>query len=490
MGLGILILAAIGKENLYLSAQPEITFFKIAYKRYTNYSIEPTPQYFKSTPDFGRRCTVNISKNADLMGETYLYVELPSIQQETFTINKSFAWTPKVGLALINYVELEIGGIIVDRQYGDFMNIWNEITVSLGLREGYNKMIGNMPYLMEYSNSKRSYIMYIPLYFWFCLNTGLAIPLIALIHNDIKIHVNFNDFDKCYNISPSNYISVLNNVCLLKPGEHFIQTILNNEIIGEFVFFDQVNQILYYNQIKGTFVIPTILNDISLSAIGINSNFVINFNTTSVPVTNIDYFKSNPPTLANAYLLVSYIYLDNFERYHFMNKNHEYLVQVTETLTPYTATSTNINYKLTFYNPVKLLLWRSCLLSNINANDHFNYMTTPYTKNEDLITSSLVVVNSLEIMSLKSNEYYTYIPQYMYQFTNKQKGIYMYSFSLNPKDIDPSGTMNFSRLNDAYLELTMNKVVSYQNPASIICYAVKYNLLRIIDGIGGLAWNT
>jgi hypothetical protein len=94
MGLGLLILVSTGKENLYFSSQPDITFFKIAYRRYTNFSIEAIQQYFKTTPDFGRRCTINIGKNADLMGMTYLYVELPQIS----SINSSkFAGTEKIG---------------------------------------------------------------------------------------------------------------------------------------------------------------------------------------------------------------------------------------------------------------------------------------------------------------------------------------------------------------------------------------------------------
>ena len=137
MALGLLLLVSVGKENLYLSGQPEITFFKIAYKRYTNYSIEPTPQYFKTTPDFGRRCTVNISKNADLLGKIYLYVELPTIQLENHSLLprgiKQFSWVEKIGIALINFIEIEIGGVIVDRHYSDWINIWHELTNSMGL---------------------------------------------------------------------------------------------------------------------------------------------------------------------------------------------------------------------------------------------------------------------------------------------------------------------------------------------------------------------
>ena len=143
MGIGLLNLTNVGKENIYLSSQPEITFFKIAYKRYTNFSIEEVPQYFKTTPDFGRRCTVNIGKNADLMGIVYLYVELPSIQFENVSMinNIKFAWVEKIGLALINFIEIEIGGTIIDRHYGDWLNIWNELTIGMGLKKSYNKMI-------------------------------------------------------------------------------------------------------------------------------------------------------------------------------------------------------------------------------------------------------------------------------------------------------------------------------------------------------------
>jgi hypothetical protein len=86
MGLGLLILVSVGKENIYLSSEPEITFFKMAHKRHTNFSTETIAQYFKSTPDFGRRVTVNLSKNADLLGPIILYVELPDIIMENSSV--------------------------------------------------------------------------------------------------------------------------------------------------------------------------------------------------------------------------------------------------------------------------------------------------------------------------------------------------------------------------------------------------------------------
>ena len=92
-------------------------------------------------------------------------------------------------------------------------------------------------------------------------------------------------------------------------------------------------------------------------------------------------------------------------------------------------------------------------------------------------------------MNLDSYEYYTFIPKHHCDFYNQQKGINMYSFSLNPKELQPSGSLNFSKIDDAYLQLTLNKVVNYQNPISVRCYSLQYNLLRTFNGVGGLGFN-
>lgn len=494
MGLGLLLLVSVGKENLYLSAQPEITFFKIAYRRYTNYSIEPTPQYFKTTPDFGRRCTVNIGKNADMLGKSYLYVELPDIQMETFQSSssqiKKFAWVHKIGCALVNFVEVEIGGSIVDRHYGDWLNIWNELTISMGHRKSYDKMIGNIPELYEFSTTKKSTILYIPLSFWFCLDTGLGLPLIALSNSDIKIHVEFNDIDYCYKLSPSYFITVTNNFCIYKPGEQFYQNYQNNKVIGEFIYFDPIEQKLFYNPVKGKFLVPTTTDDSRYKLTGEISGFVTNIKTDTVVVKDEDYFKFNKPSLITAYLVVNYIYLDNFERYNFINNSHEYLVQVIQSLPEQIIYSTNSSYKLPLINPIKLLVWRAVLSANISNNNQFDYTSLPYTDNpEVLINKNLLVINSINRMDLDSYIYYTLLQKYQNKLWNNQPGIYLYSFGLDPKEFQPSGTMNFSKIDDAYLQLTMNNIINYQNSASVRAYGIQYNLFRVSNGIGGLGFN-
>jgi hypothetical protein len=490
MGLGLLTLVSVGKENIYLSSEPEITYFKLAYKRHTNYSIEATPQYFKTTPDFGRRCTVNIGKNADLLSKMYLYVELPDIQMETFQSSasniKKFSWVEKIGCALINFVEVEIGGSIIDRHYGDWINIWNELITSIGHKKSYNKMIGNINELITYSETKKSTKLYIPLSFWFCLDTGLGLPLIALANTDVKVHVEFNDIDNCYKLSPSYFINVTDNYSVYKEGEYFYQNYQNNKVIGEFIYFDPIEQKIYYNPIKGKFNIPIIKDDPKYKLIGENSKAIMNIKPDTVVVKDEDYFKFNKPSILNAYLVVDYIYLDNFERYNFINNTHEYIIPLIQTLPEQIAYSANINYKLPLINPVKLLVWRAILSSNILNNKQFNYILED---SELIINKSVVVINSINRIDLDSNIYYTNLQKYQNNFYNSQNGIFMFSFALNPKDINPSGSLNFSKIDDAYIGITMNNVVNYQNPVSLRAYAIQYNIFRISKGIGGITFN-
>ncbi len=493
MSIGLLILVSVGKANLYLSAQPDITFFKIAYRRYTNYSSEPTPQYFKTTPDFGKRCTVNIGKNADLLGSCHVAIELPSIQIENYiedlSVERKFAWVKKIGYALINYVEIEIGGIIIERHYGDWLNIWNELKTSLGLKKSLDKVIGNVPELTSYSSVKKSHILYIPLAFWFCLDTGLALPIIALAHSDIKIHIEFNDIDSCYKISPSHYINVSNNFCLLNKGEIFYQTYQNNKILGEFIYFDQINKNVYYNPVKGKFVVPSI-SDTTLKLIGNDTNFELNIVPNSTVVKNVDFFKFNKPSLLSAYILTNYIYLDNFERYNFLNNSHEYLVPIVQNLPDQIMYSINSSYKLPLINPVKMIIWRGILSANILNNNQFDYTTSIYTDEpEDLVQKNLIVINSVNRIDINSIEYYTLIQKYQHKLLSTSKGIYYYSFCLNPQDLQPSGTFNFSKSEDAYLQLKLNKIINYQNTLTLRGYGIQYNILRIGNGLGGLGFN-
>ena len=136
-------LVAYGAQDVYLTGNPQITFWKVSYRRHTNFAMESIEQTFNGQADFGRRVTCTISRNGDLAYRTYLQVTLPEINQSHNASGSVYArWLDNPGEQLVAQVEIEIGGQRIDRQYGDWMHIWNQLTLPSDQKDGYNKMIG------------------------------------------------------------------------------------------------------------------------------------------------------------------------------------------------------------------------------------------------------------------------------------------------------------------------------------------------------------
>jgi hypothetical protein len=493
MGLGLLLLVSVGKENLYLSGQPEITYFKLVYKQYTNFSIETIPQYFKTDPDFSRKITINISKNADLLNKLNLYVKLPSIpaNNHSYLPNniKKFRWIEKIGLGIIKNIDLEIGGIFIDRLSGDFLNMYNELHITDGLNKAYNIMIGNTDGNKEYTNGKESYELQIPLNFWFCQDSGLSLPLVALAHNDVKIHIEFNSFNKCFMESPTHYITVKDNFCLFEKDELIKQNVNGNIAIGRYKYFDVAENRLYFDRISNDFIIPPSTSSM-YNIIGDNTNFSVSLDENSNLIRDESYFPFNYPSLEKSYILANYVYLDNNERWYFIKNELEYLVPLVNTIPEKKYYSSNVNYKIDLLNnPVKTLFWRGQLLSNFESNDLFNYTIYPLdNKKTPLLKKSNIIINSIPREEEDDYKFYSNIMVYKNDMRTPQDGIFLYSFSLHPKEYQPSGSLNFNKLNDAYISFTINNLVNYQNPILIKAYAIEYNIFRIIDGLGSLVF--
>lgn len=493
MGLGLLILVSVGRENLYLSGQPEITYFKLVYKQYTNFSIETIPQYFKTDPDFSRRITINISKNADLLSNMNLYIKLPSIPVNNHSYLpsdvKKFRWIEKIGLGIIKNIDLEIGGIFIDRINGEYLNIESELNLQEGQKRGYNIIIGNTDENKKFTNGKESYELQIPLNFWFCTDSGLSLPLVALTHNDVKIHIEFNSFNKCFLESPTHYITVKENFCLFEENELIQQNINGSIAIGRFKYFDVVNNRVYFDNITNEFIIPSAESSI-YNIVGMNSKYSVTLNENSELIKDESYFPYNYPSLEQSYILADYIYLDNKERWYFIKNELEYLVPTVNSIPEKKYYSSNINYKIDLLNnPVKIMYWRGILLSNYESNDIFNYTSYPVDLNAStLIKKSNIVINSIDREEEDDYRFYTNLMVYKNEFTTPQDGLFLYSFALHPKEYQPSGSLNFQKLNDAYLKLSLSNVINYQNPLLVKAYAIEYNIFRIIDGLGSLVF--
>ena len=216
MGGALMQLVAYGAQDVFLTGTPEITFWKVSYRRHTNFAMESIEQTFNGQADFGKRVTCTISRNGDLAYRTYLQVTLPQIDQSMSSSAVYARWMDFVGEQLVAQVELEIGGQRIDRQYGDWMHIWNELTLTSEQQKGYYKMIGNTTQLTYITDPAFADVngpcaasagpaqvcaprkalpettLYIPLMFWYCRNPGLALPLIALQYHEVKINLDLD----------------------------------------------------------------------------------------------------------------------------------------------------------------------------------------------------------------------------------------------------------------------------------------------------------
>lgn len=396
MGGGLMQLVAYGAQDIYLTGNPQITFFKVVYRRHTNFALESIQQTFNGTVDFGRKVTCTVSRNGDLIHRVYLQVTLPALANTGKTVH----WTKGIGNILIDYVNIEIGGQEIDRHYGDWLHIWNELTQTEERFSGYQNMIGDVTDLTDPAASIPSSVLYIPLQFWFCRNPGLALPLIALQYHEVKFNISFNSAANLIETSDGNAPS------------------------------------------------------------------------------------SGTPVMGDAALWIDYVYLDTDERRQFAQVQHEYLIEQLQYTGAESYSSTSVKSKLSLNHPCKELVWVLQLDSNVGSYN--NNKWTDYTDGDDhILSSAKLQLNGSDRFEERDARYFNLVQPYQHHTRVPATGIYVYSFALNPEQHQPSGTVNMSRIDSAILQLTLTTSSACQ----LRTYATNYNVLRIMSGMGGLAYS-
>jgi hypothetical protein len=461
-------IVAYGAQDIYLTGNPQITFWKSVYRRCTNFSIESIEQIFSGDADFGKRVSCTISRNGDLINQVFLEVELPALLTSYLDDPtggagdySQIAYTNAIGHALISAVEVDIGGQRMDKQYGTWLEIWNELTITAEKEAGYNQMIGKQNADIGLKNTANiARIYFVPLQFWFNRNPGLALPLIALQYHELKINIEFRPVMECL-------------VALKNDGDRI--TSGNGGIPG---------------------------NGFTLSSDG-RANIHFNY----------------------AQLYVDYVYLDTEERRRFAQEAHEYLMEQlqhngTETIA--LKPSLQESRKMNFNHPVKEVVWvfqRSVNApqngGNVATNDWFNFSTSdpgetepaPYTG--DLMytgrQAAKIQLNSHDRFSPRSALYFRLVQPYSFHTRIPSKHIYVYAFGLRPEDHQPSGTCNFSRIDNAVLWFRLSDnsatpgyhattspygpVFSDTATGTLALFATNYNVFRIMSGMGGLAYS-
>ena len=381
-------LVAYGAQDIYLTGNPQITFFKVVYRRHTNFSMEAIEQTWNGSNNASGRCTATISRNGDLVHRMYLEV--------SGTVN---AATDNLS-SMITDVELEIGGQKIDKQSGKWMEVWAELTEpnTSGLVavqaspqiEGtpFQRMSG-MGGLHNDAAGAAVVNSFIPLQFWFCRNPGLALPLIALQYHEVKVILN-----------------------------HLISATL-------------------------------------------------------------DANHSNK-------LWADYIYLDTDERRRFAQVSHEYLIEQVQEQSLAVAQTNDLN----FNHPVKELIW-AC--STAVAGRTTTSLLLPF---DAIGNTAHIKLNGHDRFSARDSRYFTRTQVWQHHtgggglnvaggqgIGKSNDSIAVYSFALKPEEHQPSGTCNFSRIDNAQLITNANV------PAETHIYAVNYNVLRIMSGMGGLAYS-
>ena len=357
------------------------------------------------------------------------------VSDELNTTTKS-AWVHKLGHVIMEYCTISIGGTEIDKQYGEWLNIWYELTGNRFMDKIYDKMIGNITTLTSVDrNTKPEYTLYVPLQFWFCRHNGLALPLVALQYSDVTITVKFRRFSECF----------------------------------------------YYGELTETELTDAVLRKQRITELGL---------------PNLDDYIENNNKDITAYLLMDFVYLDREERKRFAQSSHEYLIEQVQINEIDDVTDLQKNITLDFTHPCKQIFWIAQNITNITVTDghdvlkHFSYFDTLISGKDvnPLNYATLEFNGHIRIPRLSCN-YFNYIQPYQIHGTSPSLGINTYSFAFRPDEHQPSGSANLGRIPRVLLKLEfVEELIDAGNSYNIKIYATNYNILRFISGMGGLAF--
>ena len=561
MGGGLMQLVAYGAQDVYLTGNPQITFWKVTYRRYTNFAIESIEQTFNGQADFGRRVQCIISRNGDLAYRTYLQVTLPEINQlmglGSYTAGQGTGvyarWLDFPGEQLIAQVEVEIGGQRIDRQYGDWMHIWNQLTMTKEQERGYFKMIGNttqLTFITDPSfadvdgpcdslaprqvcaprNALPETTLYVPLQFWFCTNPGLALPLIALQYHEVKINLDIRPIDECLwavttlNCNTNPYTGSAGQYATGRPVPATIaynQSLVAASLYVDYVFLD-TDERRRMAQNPHEYLI-TQLQFTGDESVGSSSNKIkLNFNHpvkeliwVVQPDQNVDYCSSlvcdallfkvlgaQPFNYTDAIdALPNAIHAfggpasigDNASNYIdvrglFNDAGAQDAYMPTSGFTGY-WNGPNDPYnepnlggpQITYDSNGNAVLGSSRAIES-TVSDAGTFVLTETSLDmhcwglNPVVTAKLQL-NGQDRFSEREGSYFSWVQPYQSHTRNPDEGINVYSFALRPEEHQPSGTCNFSRIDNATLQLVLsNATVEGTKTAKVRVYATNYNV--------------
>jgi len=557
-------LVAYGAQDVYLTGNPQITFWKVTYRRHTNFAMESIEQTFNGQADFGRRVQCTISRNGDLAYRTYLQVTLPEINQADAPVNGEDClarWLDCPGEQMISMVEVEIGGQRIDRQYGDWMHIWNQLTLTSEQEAGYHKMIGQtsqLTYLTDPDfaavatacgaadvpeavcaprNALPETTLYVPLQFWFCRNPGLALPLIALQYHEVKINIELRPLDECLfavkKVTPNTTNSE-------KVSNAYAKSLVAASLYVDYVFLD-TDERRRMAQNPHEYLIEQ-LQFTGDESIGSSSNKIkLNFNHPckeivwvvqpdmhvaycdsflggrlmhralgAQPFNYTDAVDALPDSIlaygssrqtrgtgasgTNAVIDSDGLFNDTYARDISGVGTADYNAAHADFVDGVAATASSLGTTVNDMSDTHVGGAISGSVSN-GLTDAGVFVLAESALNmhcwgENPVVTAKLQLNGQDRFSEREGTYFDLVQPYQHHTRNPDTGINVYSFALRPEEHQPSGTCNFSRIDNATLQLVVSAAaIGGTQTAKVRVYATNYNVLRVMSGMGGLAYS-
>ena len=531
-------IVAYGAQDLFLTGTPEITYWKVSYRRHTNFAMESIEQTFQGQADFGRRVSAVLSRNGDLAYRTYLQVTLPEINQSLGGTGVSVyaRWLDYIGEQMISQVEVEIGGQRIDRQYGDWMHIWNQLTMSAEQQRGYWKMIGHTTQLTYTTdplfagiagpcagsggpaqvcaprNALPETTLYIPLQFWFTKNPGLALPLIALQYHEVKINLDIRPIGECLWAVKDIYASGTSTQSVTGAYQ---QSLVAASLYIDYIFLD-TDERRKMAQNPHEYLIEQ-LQFTGDESVGSSSNKIkLNFNHPCKeliwvvqPDANVDYCSSleASQTLFKTFGAQPFNYTDAIDAlpnsiYAF--GSHDSVVGTGTN----TGGSSYINASGLFNQPSGMDVtegvpagsgWGAItantdgIASGLSDAASFVLAETAIDMHcwgENPVVTAKLQLNGQDRFSEREGSYFDVVQPFQHHTRAPDTGINIYSFALRPEEHQPSGSCNFSRIDNAVLQLVLSSgTVAGTSTAKVRVYALSYNVLRVMSGMAGIAYS-
>ena len=533
-------LVAYGAQDVFLTGTPEITFWKVSYRRHTNFAMESIEQTFSGQADFGRRVTCTISRNGDLCYRTYLQVTLPEINQ---SMTPYARWLDYIGEQLIAQVEVEIGGQRIDRQYGDWMHIWNQLTMSTEQQRGYFKMIGNTTQLTYITDPQFTGIsgpcastgavnqvcaprnalpettLYIPLMFWFNRNPGLALPLIALQYHEVKINLDIRPIGEC--LWAVSTLTKYDN-STVSSSLAYQQSIVAASLYVDYIFLDtDERRKMAQNPHEYLFEQVQFTGD---ESVGSSSNKIkLNFNHPCKeliwvvqPDANVDYCASlmAGSVLFNTLGAQPFNYTDAIDALpnalhafssQEASKGNEGVINSSGLFNlagaenasgaggmPWNEWASNTGGTMAVETPFATLGAQQpgSLVSDAGSFVLSETALDMHCWGENPCVTAKLQLNGQDRFSEREGSYFDVVQPYQHHTRAPDTGINIYSFALRPEEHQPSGSCNFSRIDNAVLQLVLSApAVAGTATAKVRVYAVNYNVLRVMSGMAGVAYS-